>query len=901
MRKPARLFLFAFALTLCSATAFAQSHSATVSWTPVQQPGGVTIASWNVLRGTTSDGPYAQLASVPGSANSYSDSTVSSGSNYYYVVQSVDTQGVASANSTQVEAVVPNSDPPLAVSTSSLPPATVGVSYSVTITASGGVGPYTWSGTTAGGLSLSATGLLSGTPPTAGTFNELVTVKDSTGATASASLPLTVTTGGGGGAGGDPPSLAFVQVSSAVPQQGAQVTATFAKAQAAGDLNLVAVGWNDATAHVTSVTDSMGNPYILAVGPTVQSGTATQAIYYAKNIFAAPANGNTITVAFNTAAKYPDLRIAEYSGIDTTNPLDVVSAAQGTGTLSNSGSVTTTNANDLLVGASLVQDQTRGPGAGYTSRVLTSPDGDILEDEIVTTAGSYNATAQLNGNAWIMQMVAFRAAGSAAGTAPTITSVKSTAFMMGASGTFTVTTTGSPTPSLSESGALPAGVTFTDNGNGTATLAGTPASGSNGAYSLTFTANNGMGAPQTQSFTLTVNQSPTFSSSNSTTFTMGTAGRFSVTTSGVPTPSLSESGALPAGVTFTDNGNGTATLAGTPASGSNGAYSLTFTANNGMGAPQTQSFTLTVNQSPTFSSSNSTTFTMGTAGRFSVTTSGVPTPSLSESGALPAGVTFTDNGNGTATLAGTPASGTARVYSLTFTANNGMGTPTSQTFTLTVASGSTSGSSIAFVQVSSAVPQQGAQVTATFAKAQAAGDLNVVAVGWNDATANVTSVTDSMGNPYTLAVGPTVQNGTATQAIYYAKNIFAAPANGNTITVVFNTVAKYPDLRVTEYSGIDPTNPLDVVSAAQGSGTLSNSGSVTTTNANDLLVGASLVQDQTRGPGAGYTSRVLTSPDGDILEDEIVTTTGSRAATAQLNGNAWIMQMVAFRAAGSNP
>ena len=380
---------------------------------------------------------------------------------------------------------------------------------------------------------------------------------------------------------------------------------------------------------------------------------------------------------------------------------------------------------------------------------------------------------------------------------------------------------------------------------------------------------------------------------------VGAAGTFTVTTTGSPTPSLSESGALPAGVTFVDNGNGTATLSGTPVSGSNGTYSLTFTANNGVGGPQTQSFTLTVNQSPTFSSPNSTTFTVGTAGTFSVTASGVPTPSLSESGALPAGVTFTDNGDGTAALAGAPASGTAGVYSLTLTANNGMGSPTSQTFTLTVASGSTSGSSIAFVQVSSAVPQQGAQVTATFAKAQTAGDLNVVAVGWNDATAQVTSVTDSMGNPYTLAVGPTVQTGTATQAIYYAKNIFAASANGNTITVAFNTVAKYPDLRVAEYSGIDPTNPVDVVSAAQGTGTLSSSGSMTTTNANDLLVGADLVQDQTFGGGAGYTSRVLTSPDGDILEDEIVTMSGSYSATAQSNGNAWIMQMVAFRAAGS--
>ena len=290
MRKPARvLFLFSFALTLCSATAFAQSHTVTLSWTPAQQPAGLTIASWNVLRGTNSGGPYTQLASVTGSTTSYTDTAVSSGSDYYYVVQSVDTQGVASADSTQVEAVIPTSPPPLAVSTTSLPPATVGVSYSVTITASGGVGPYTWSGTTAGGVTLSATGLLSGTPPAAGTFNEVVTVTDSTGAKASASLPLTVSTGGGGGGtGGGPASLAFVQVSSAVPQQGAQVAATFTNAQTAGDLNVVAVGWSDATAQITSVTDSMGNPYALAVGPTVQSGTATQAIYYAKNIARRP-------------------------------------------------------------------------------------------------------------------------------------------------------------------------------------------------------------------------------------------------------------------------------------------------------------------------------------------------------------------------------------------------------------------------------------------------------------------------------------------------------------------------------------------------------------------------------------------------------------------------------------
>jgi uncharacterized repeat protein (TIGR01451 family) len=73
---------------------------------------------------------------------------------------------------------------------------------------------------------------------------------------------------------------------------------------------------------------------------------------------------------------------------------------------------------------------------------------------------------------------------------------------------FEVTTTGSPTPSLSETGALPSGVTFTDHGDGTATLAGTPASGQQGTYPITITAQNGSGSSVTQSFVLTVAAPP---------------------------------------------------------------------------------------------------------------------------------------------------------------------------------------------------------------------------------------------------------------------------------------------------------------------------------------------------------------------------------------------------------
>ncbi len=47
-------------------------------------------------------------------------------------------------------------------------------------------------------------------------------------------------------------------------------------------------------------------------------------------------------------------------------------------------------------------------------------------------------------------------------------------------------------------------------------------------------------------------------------------------------------------MTFVDNGDGTATLAGTPAAGTDGTYPLTITAANGMTPDATQSFTLTV-------------------------------------------------------------------------------------------------------------------------------------------------------------------------------------------------------------------------------------------------------------------------------------------------------------------
>ena len=172
-----------------------------------------------------------------------------------------------------------------------------------------------------------------------------------------------------------------------------------------------------------------------------------------------------------------------------------------------------------------------------------------------------------------------------------ITSMDTATFTEGTNGSFTPTATGTPTPTITEQGTLPNGVSFSGGA-----LHGTPTQ--SGTFPTTFTATNGIGNPDVQDFTLTVNPQgskspPSITSSTSDAFTQGVADSFTVTTTGTPTPGITEAGALPLGITFANNGNGTATLSGDATV--SGTYTVTITASNGDSPNATQSFTLTVN------------------------------------------------------------------------------------------------------------------------------------------------------------------------------------------------------------------------------------------------------------------------------------------------------------------
>jgi len=78
-------------------------HSATLTWTASTS----AVVGYNVYRGVQSGGPYMRINSVLEAPTSYVDYTVQSGCTYYYVVTAVDSNGLESAYSNEVVAVIP--------------------------------------------------------------------------------------------------------------------------------------------------------------------------------------------------------------------------------------------------------------------------------------------------------------------------------------------------------------------------------------------------------------------------------------------------------------------------------------------------------------------------------------------------------------------------------------------------------------------------------------------------------------------------------------------------------------------------------------------------------------------------------------------------------------------------
>lgn len=204
---------------------------------------------------------------------------------------------------------------------------------------------------------------------------------------------------------------------------GASFTCTMPFNETAGNfIGVVEVCQTSANGITLNVpTDSRGNTYTAISAGQVFNSVAQIRGFFAPNI---GAGANTITLTNTGTPGNCQVKVVEFSGIATANPLDVTSViATGTSTTPASANVTTTQAGDLVLVIGGIGQQL---GTPLTSTYWTAQSGATqlntdpyayISYYVAGAAGSQSGSATLAAsNAWALQTAAFKAVASTTST-----------------------------------------------------------------------------------------------------------------------------------------------------------------------------------------------------------------------------------------------------------------------------------------------------------------------------------------------------------------------------------------------------------------------------------------------------------------------------------------------------
>jgi hypothetical protein len=266
--------------------------------------------------------------------------------------------------------------------------------------------------------------------------------------------------------------------------------------------------------------------------------------------------------------------------------------------------------------------------------------------------------------------------------------------------------------------------------------------------------------------------------------------------------------------------------------------------------------------------------------------------------------TVTVAGSGWCLLAENPTAtrGTGLETQLVYSAG------TSVTATFTITSGSVSSIFVCFyspgtgsltpeiIQAAAAVTVSG-PTSATFNAAQTSGNTNVVFIGYQGNGENITSVTDTSNNTYTLING--IVGGLAFVELwcYMAHNIKTAAASSNTVKVTFSVGSGFtPEIYIIEISAslVDPVG----FSFGTASSSTQATASITTTFANELLIGYCYALQNSTSIGTGWNLAFASpSPNHNYAQYTMSPNATNQSITVTTNfvaSSAWIQGLVAF-------
>ena len=528
--------------------------------------------------------------------------------------------------------------PAITINPASLPDGLVGLAYSRNLSAFGGQAPYNYTlfvGSLPPGLSLSSTGVISGTPTTAGSYSFTVRARDANICFGARVYTIDV--------------IACPTINIPLSIFGATVSQPYTNAISAA---------GGTAPYTFSLVPPFGIPPGLSLSSTgVLSGTPTTDGSYSFGVRATDANGcaGSKTIMANIC---PAITFA---------PPGILTGRIG---LAYSWDYHATGGQAPYIYS--ISSGALPPG-------LTLSPGTISGTP--TTEGSYTFTLRAtdaNGCRGDRQYTLIVAC-------PTIT-INPTTLPSGTIGTVynqTLTATGGvgAYSFTISSGTLPAGLSLSSTGQ----LTGTPTASGN--YNIVVRATDSNGCFTQRSYALTINAPCSIITVNPATLPVARVGvLYSQTFSAVggTSPYLfgTNISALPPGLTFNVNGS----LSGTPTTA--GSYSFIVRGNDSNGCFGERSYTLVVNPACPTITVNPATLPIGQVGlsysqTFSATGGTAPYIFSIASGALPPGLSLASNGN----LTGSPTS--AGSFSFTVRATDANGCAGERTYSLTIGACST--------------------------------------------------------------------------------------------------------------------------------------------------------------------------------------------------------------------